>query len=455
MGVNDLFWDFTYASIFILIGQFLRAKITFFQKFFIPSSMIAGFLGLLAGKQILNIVPFSDNMGSYVSILIIIIFAVVGVNGFTINKLCGKGEANRIIGFQLYRLCIFFMQFFIPITLTITVIKALFPQVNEGIGILLAAGFNGGHGTAAAVGGTFASLGWQEATDLGMTFATIGILTGIFGGLIFIKFATKKGYTGYIKDFKYISGDLKTGLISKVNRKPIGDESISPISLDTLCFHLSIILTVAGLGYYLNKNILAVHVLNGIPDFTVSYLLAILFFLILRKTPVYDYMDTRINNKISGTCTDYLVFFGIASVKLTVIVEYAIPLLILCLGGILCIILTVIPLGYIFVKDSWFEHAIFCYGYLTGVFAIGFVLLRIVDPENKSKTLEDSAMTPISGFLEIAYWSSFPALLMAGKGWLIVIINLVAFIVCCIIAIVGKMWHREPLSERKFYGVND
>jgi len=319
----------------------------------------------------------------------------------------------------------------------------------------LAAGFNGGHGTAAAVGGTFASLGWQEATDLGMTFATIGILTGIFGGLIFIKFATKKGYTGYIKDFKYISGDLKTGLISKVNRKPIGDESISPISLDTLCFHLSIILTVAGLGYYLNKNILAVHVLNGIPDFTVSYLLAILFFLILRKTPVYDYMDTRINNKISGTCTDYLVFFGIASVKLTVIVEYAIPLLILCLGGILCIILTVIPLGYIFVKDSWFEHAIFCYGYLTGVFAIGFVLLRIVDPENKSKTLEDSAMTPISGFLEIAYWSSFPALLMAGKGWLIVIINLVAFIVCCIIAIVGKMWHREPLSERKFYGVND
>ena len=179
-----------------------------------------------------------------------------------------------------------------------------------------------------------------------------------------------------------------------------------------------------------------------------------LFFFVFGKTAVYKYVDTGINDKISGTCTDYLVFFGIASINLTVIVEYAVPLAILCAAGIICVILTVMPLGHIFVKDSWFEHAIFCFGYLTGVFAIGFVLLRIVDPENRSKTLEDSAMTPLSGFLEIAYWSSFPALLAAGKGWWIVGINLAAFIALCVAAKVLGMWHKEPLAERRFYGID-
>ena len=80
------------------------------------------------------------------------------------------------------------------------------------------------------------------------------------------------------------------------------------MSLDTLCFHLAIVAGIAGLRYYLNANIIAVHLLKGIPDFTVAYLIALIFFFALRKTPVYDYIDTNINQKISGTATDYLVF---------------------------------------------------------------------------------------------------------------------------------------------------
>ena len=39
--------------------------------------------------------------------------------------------------------------------------------------------FQGGHGTAAAVGSTLDTLGWAEGTDIGMTFATIGILAAM------------------------------------------------------------------------------------------------------------------------------------------------------------------------------------------------------------------------------------------------------------------------------------
>ena len=83
MTVYDLLVDFTIASALILVGQFLRAKIKFFQEFFMPASMIAGFLGLFLGKQFLNVLPFSASAGSYTGVLIIIIFGVVGLNGFS------------------------------------------------------------------------------------------------------------------------------------------------------------------------------------------------------------------------------------------------------------------------------------------------------------------------------------------------------------------------------------
>ena len=44
MSVNDFLLDFAIASLFIMIGQLIRAKVKVVQKFFVPASMIAGFL---------------------------------------------------------------------------------------------------------------------------------------------------------------------------------------------------------------------------------------------------------------------------------------------------------------------------------------------------------------------------------------------------------------------------
>lgn len=456
MSVYDLLVDVAFASVLILIGQYLRAKVRFFQQFFIPASLIAGFMGLALGNQVLNLVPFTKSIGSYPGVLIILVFTIVGLNGFSKGKSDTAGAVlKRVTSFQLYRFVIYFIQFAFPIAVTLTLLKWLVPDINPGFGILMASGFTGGHGTAAAVGKTFADLGWAEASDIGMTFATIGILSGIFGGLAFIKWGTKKGYTAYIKDFKFISGDMKTGLISKENRSSLGNETISSVSLDTLCFHLALIMALSGLGYLLNTKVLAAYVLKGIPDFTISFILGLAFFLIFNKTKIYDYVDTRINSRISGTATDFLVFFGVASIKLSVVVEYAIPLIVLTFCGFICVFLGMIPLGYRMNKESWFERSLFCYGYSTGVFAIGFVLLRIVDPENKSKTVEDTAMSPFLNFLEVAFWSLIPAALLAGQGWTVVAIVTAATVACFIAAIVGKMWYKEAPDARKAVGVDE
>ncbi len=61
-----------------------------------------------------------------------------------------------------------------------------------------------------------------------------------------------------------------------------------------------------------------------------AFLTAIVMFLVFRKVGVGDYIDENVVGRISGTATDYLVFFGIASIKLAVIVKYAAPLALLC-----------------------------------------------------------------------------------------------------------------------------
>lgn len=457
MTIYGFFLDFAMASILILVGQFLRAKVKFFQQFFIPASMIAGFLGLFLGEYFLDVsLPWSGSESTYAGCLIIVVFAIIGLNGFDMGtgKGVGKDTVERIISVTMYRFVAFFIQIAMGVFLTMTVVKALFPGINEGFAILMTAGFNGGHGTAAAVGTTFAELGWEEATDLGMTFATVGILTGVFGGLAFIKWGTKKGVTGYIKDFKYIDGDMKTGLISKENLQPMGNDTISSVSMDTLCYHMSLVLALAGGGYALNKYAIS-GILSGVPDFTIVYLVALAFFMCFRKTGIYAHMDTRINTRIAGAATDYLVFFGIASIKVPIIIEYWQPLLICILGGFFCVFISVIPLGYKMIKKSWFEHSIFCFGYLTGVFAISFLLLRIVDPENKSKTLESIAMTPWPGLSDIFIWSLFPQMLMFGQGWTVFAIMAAGIIMALTISIVCKCWYKEPMTERGWYNVDE
>ena len=440
MSVTDILVDFAIASFFIAVGQLLRAKVPLVQKFFIPPSMIAGFIALALGAQGLGILPFSENIGSYASVLIILIFAGVGINGFSFNKKDFKAEIDRIGSYFSYKVLAQAIQFSLAPLFSILVISKLFPNINYGFGLLLAAGFSGGHGTAAAVGTAFERLGDLDAMDIAMTCATVGILSGIFGGLFFIKLGTKKGWTKYMKGFNQISDDLRCGLVPKNERKSMGEETISSNVLDPLAWHLAVMLIASGIGVGLSKGIYAAIGLD-LPNYLMAFLTAIVMFLVFRKVGVGNYIDENVVGRISGTATDYLVFFGIASIKLAVIVKYAAPLALLLLCGIVIVVATLMFFGPAMNRGSWFERSIFVFVYSTGVFAIGFILLRIVDPENRSKTLNDTAFAaPFTTPAEMFAWSMGPMMLLNGSHWKFIGIYLVIMAACIIANIVFKWW---------------
>ena len=123
---------------------------------------------------------------------------------------------------------------------------------------------------------------------------------------------------------------------------------------------------------------------------------------------------------LSGTLTDFLVVFGIASIKLSILIKYALPLALLFGAGIVLSSLLFRLLGPRFFLSFWFEKSLFTWGWITGVTAMGIALLRIVDPDNESCTLDDFGIAYLFVIpIEIGLVTLGPAALLSGHGWLL------------------------------------
>ena len=72
--------DFILLSTFLVIGTILRRYIRFFQHFLIPNNIIAGFIALILGPELLGITNISgDRLGIYVYHLLALTFIAIGL----------------------------------------------------------------------------------------------------------------------------------------------------------------------------------------------------------------------------------------------------------------------------------------------------------------------------------------------------------------------------------------
>ncbi|MEL7646887.1 MAG: sodium/glutamate symporter [Sedimentibacter sp.] len=443
------FWtvilDFGLMSGLILIGQLLRAKIKFIQQLYLPASLIAGFIGLVFGPNGLKLIPFSTFFGSYSGVLIVLVFATLPIGQEKVDLKESKEGIGNMWG---YSLLTYVGQYLFALLLGIIIFVPIF-KTHPGFGYMLPAGFVGGHGTAAAVGTAFAGLGWDEATSLGMTSATVGILSGLIVGIILIKRATKRGDTNYIGDFESLPNSFRTGLLQDEERPVMGKEPFSTISVDPLAMHFALILFVSILAKYLANFILSINPKINLPIFTLAVIVGFILQAILNKTGGSKYVDKRVITRIGSTCTDYLVGFGVASIQLGIVVKYAIPLIILFALGIAYNIFMVLFLAPRMFKKCWFEKGIYTFGWASGVTAIGITLLRITDPEFKSKTLDDFSLGYLFGTMpaELILVSITPILI--NEGMTIQLISVLAALIIIILLISWKLkWFYSKQGKR-------
>ena len=416
-----LFVDIGIISLLLLVGKLMRVKIKWIQKLFIPPSLLAGFIGLACGPHGFDILPISEQTGTYAGILIAFIF---GALPLTSQK--AKGNQQEIGAMWVYSQTGLLLQWAFGGLLGLLVLNQIWP-LSPGFGITMPSGYCGGHGTAAAIGQAFGQLGHDEILTLAMTAATFGIVASVILGLIFVKWGAKKKHTTYLADYKDLPSELRTGLLPQEKRESMGESTCSSISIDSLTFNLAIICAIALGGYGISK--LAAHFMPGfeLPVFSCAFVFGILFKKLLDRTRASESICPQTVGHISGSMTDYLVAFGIASIKVSVVIEYIVPLAILLLSGLAVTLIYVFVMARKLMKECWFEKALFTWGWFTGTMAMGIALLRVVDPKMKSRCLDSYALAYLFiAPVEISLITFAPVAFVNGYGLLFSSICLVA-----------------------------
>lgn len=443
--------DFGMLFGLMLLGKLIRVKVPLIQKLFIPPSLLAGLMGLVLGPNGLGWLPFSSNLSSYAAVLIALVFSTLP---FSSQKSSVKEVVKRVGPMWVYAQLGMLLQWGVMGLLGIYLFKSIWPSLNSAFGAMLPTGFYGGHGTAAAIGTAFehveGAMKWEDAMTLGMTTATVGVVMAIVVGLVIIKWGAKHHQTQFIADFKDLPHELRTGLLPKEKRGTLAECTTSSISIEHLTFHFAIVFFVAILGYIMSvavKNwcsgLSAPY--NGLelPVFSCAFIAGLIIKKLFDVGKVSDYVCAKTIQREGSFFTDLLVTCGVASIKIGVVVKYWLPLLVLILVGVLVVFAITFYFGKKLSNNYWFERSIFAWGWWTGTMAMGIALERIVDPEMKSKTMDDYALAylPIAP-VEIILITLVPISFTAGWGGLLMWICLALSVVLILLARAMKWWNK-------------
>lgn len=413
-SAEDLFLDFCIMSSLMFISKLIRLKVKFLQKHFIPTALIAGVLAFLAGKSCFDILPFSEGISSYCGPLQIMLSASLFIGSKQLPSF--KKMINSVGDSFLLNCAAELAQYGIAILVGCFAAAKIFPNIHQWFGILLPAGFAGSHGTAAVVSTVFTDKGFSEAYSIGQSFATIGMLIGIFGGVMFVNIGIKKGYTKIINSSSVTDKELLTGLVEPKNREVFGENTTNSMSIDTLSWHVCLILTAVGLGYVFSE--LSERLMHGVfkvPVYGIALATGIVLEIILKKVKLESYTDERIINRIGNSVTDYMIAFGIASIDLEIFMGYIKPILFMAFVGTAFSVLFLFVISKKCFQNYWFERGIFIFGWITAAMPVALMLLRLVDPGFKSSILKETSFAWIFlTFVEIAVVTFVPVLCLNG-----------------------------------------
>lgn len=395
-------------AIFLLIGKGLRSIVPIFYKFFIPSSIIGGFLLLFLGPEVLGaLIPneqltyglfnesIIDIFKTIPGLLITVIFA-----GLFLGKKTPKGKAVfNVSGPQLaYAQTAAWGQYVVGILVTMVFLVPLF-GAQPMVGALIEIGFEGGHGTAAGLSDTFNEMGFSEGTDLALGLATVGVVGGLIIGVFLINYGVRHNYTAYLTEKKEIDSIKKTGIIPQDMRKKTMSLNVSTESIEPLAMHFGLyaLAIIVGIGFlealkWFEQVTWArndgIELFAHIPLFPLAMLGGVFVQFIVNKFDKFDLFDRKMIERIQGLALDFLVVSAIAGLSLSVIAANIEIFITLAIVGIAWNLFVFLYLGKRMIPKYWFERGIGDYGQSMGMTAVGLILIRIVDSKGKTPSLE-------------------------------------------------------------------
>ncbi|WP_139904910.1 sodium/glutamate symporter [Clostridium thermarum] len=403
----DLNWlsmtDFMYLSLFLGIAAILKEKFKFFSKLLIPTSILAGFVGMLLGPEILNIVPFNaKNLENLVYHLM-----ALGFIALTLKERENKKTADSYKT-GVFIVSTYLIQGIVGFIISLGLLYTIYPDIFPTFGLLLPLGYGQGPGQAYSIGSQWEKMGFENGGQIGLTIATFGFLWACFGGVPVLNYLVRK------KKLKHVStaGDIIQRPL--VEKSEPGEIPLSS-GLDKITLQFFLIGIVYLVTYLILKGLSNILTPLGLFGETMSNLLWGFHFLIatvlaMAFRMLYDFLKKKnyikeeyTNNyllqRISGSAFDYMIAASISVLSLYAIKSALIPILILSTAGGIVSIVYIIWLGKKVYKTHVLENTVALYGMLTGTISTGLALLKEVDPEFKTQAAENLVLGSASGLL--------------------------------------------------------
>ena len=378
------------------------------QNYFVPSSLIAGAIGLLLGPEILGRlgVNFFDDGGMFPSVmidvwdtlpelLINVIFASLFL-GMTFPKI---KEIWEIAGPQItFAHFLSWGQYVVGVLLAVLVLVPFF-DMNPAAGALLEISLVGGHGTAAGLSDTLSSVGFEEGRDLAIGLATISLIGAVLIGVALLNWAIRKGHTEVHEKPEDIDEERKKVLLSdeEQQEEPAGRQTTRSEFIETLTVHFGYIALAIAIGYVLLQGLIWIEeqfwaeqfeIFTHLPLFPLAMIGAVLVQLFLNKFVKHNVVDRGVINRIQGLALDILIASAIASLSLAVIGEYLVPFILMAIVGIGWTLFAFLVVAPRIMPDYWFERAIGDFAQGMGLSAAGLLMIKLADPDDDSPAKE-------------------------------------------------------------------
>jgi len=320
--------------------------------------------------------------------------------------------------------------------------------VDPMFGSVFEVGFAGGHGTAGGMIEVYNGLGWADGGDVGKTTATIGLLAGIFGGIAIINYGVRKRYTKLLTEPS--SGSDAKEIFPEGEREPAAYATVSQDVVEPFALHLGVIGISVLIGWIFVWTFR--RVFNyALPLFPFAMIGGWILNSVIQRTALRDLFERGTFQRIQGMALEILVVSAMASISIPIVLSYFAPLL---AGSVVMIAMMVFIFFWLSPRvfsDCWFEHGIIRYGAFTGVAAVGYMLLRTVDPRMETDAgpvyaLGSPFMSPFigGGLITTAY-----PMLIKRFGALQTGIGLCAGALLIILLLRVFFWNANPKMEQR------
>lgn len=346
--IDSLLWSASLLGILLLFATFIRVRFQFLKKYYISASLIAGLIGLILGPEVLGVIPKDviSSWGALSGRLIIVVLAPMLITGSfpQLGKL-GRVTASQSVWSWLATAA----QYAVPCLMSALLFTPVM-GVNPLFASVLEQGWAGGHGTAGGMKMVFDSLHYVDGASLSITSATVGLLYGVVGGTIAINYAARKGYIHNVT-----THDEKVDELLGHDHSEVGSNiTISRNVIDIFAFHAGLVGGAIVIGYLLMRAMKLFFNFN-LYWFIAAMLGGLVVQALIIKTKYNKCIDRPTMSRIQGLALEFLVAGAIASVKITVIVKYALPLIIQ--QGAFMIIMPALLFffGPRLFKTNWFE----------------------------------------------------------------------------------------------------